>query len=75
MHSPMRMICMFTLFVVYRYLNHYKKVVRNRSVFEDNQVDPEALQVCLASVVTEDISADAEEADEEEEQQDQKVSD
>lgn len=33
-----------------RYLTHFKKIVRDRRVFEDNQVDLEALQSCLASV-------------------------
>lgn len=43
-----------------RYLTHFKKIVRDRSVFEDNQVDPAALQVCLASM------AEAEDAEDEE---------
>lgn len=33
-----------------RYLTHFKKIVRDRRMFEDNQVDLEALQSCLAAV-------------------------
>ena len=40
--------------VGHRYLRHFKRVVRDRSMFEDNQVDPaaleEALEACLTSV-------------------------
>lgn len=43
-----------------RYLTHFKKIVRDRSVFEDNQVDPAALQVCLASMAKEERAEDEE---------------
>ncbi|CAM9433152.1 unnamed protein product [Ascophyllum nodosum] len=40
--------------VLEKYLRHFKRVVRDRSMFEDNQVDPaaleEALEACLTSV-------------------------
>lgn len=32
------------------YLRHFKRVVRDRSMFEDNQVDPIALEEYLKSV-------------------------
>lgn len=45
-----------------RYLTYFKKVIRDQSVFEDNQVDPAALEVCLASVAPQkDASQDVEE--------------
>ncbi|CAM9163871.1 unnamed protein product, partial [Ectocarpus fasciculatus] len=49
-----------------RYLTHFKKIVRDRRLFEDNQVDPAALQVCLASVT----QADGQGAEAEEEEDD-----
>lgn len=45
-----------------RHLTHFKKIIRDRSVFNDNQVDTAALEVCVASVApAEDESAQVEE--------------
>lgn len=49
-----------------RYLTRFKKIIRDQRVFEDNQVDPSALETCLASVApVEDASVTAEEEGEE----------
>lgn len=45
-----------------RYLTRFKKIIRDQRVYEDNQVDPSALETCLASVApVEDASVTAEE--------------
>eukprot|EP00904_Undaria_pinnatifida_P012671 jgi/Undpi1/8534/HiC_scaffold_25.g11001.m1 len=49
------------------YLHRFKKIVRDQRVFEDNQVDPAALEVCLASVApAEDTFVAVEEEEDEE---------
>ncbi|CAM9265515.1 unnamed protein product [Sphacelaria rigidula] len=56
-----------TLEMVQLYLSQHKNVVRDRSMFDDNQVDPEALRVFLVSVASEDTSSADEEDDHDEE--------
>lgn len=51
-----------------RYLAHFKKIVRDRRIFEDNQVDLESLQSCLASVI--EVEKAQEEDDEHEAEED-----
>eukprot|EP00752_Nemacystus_decipiens_P008003 g7150.t1 len=52
-----------------RYLTHFKKIVRDRRMFEDNRVDLEALQSCLASVSkVDDVTEDGAKEDEDEEE-------
>lgn len=47
---------------IYRHLTRFKKIIRDQRVFEDNQVDPAALETYLASVApVEDASETAEE--------------
>lgn len=52
-----------------RYLAHFKKIIRDKSVFEDNQMDPEALETCLTSVApsSEDTPAQEVEAGDDDE--------